>query len=66
MTATEQTNPDEFLTRVEAANVAHISTVSLDKLLRRPDAPAWLKIGRRVLIPRAEFIVWLRSHGGQP
>jgi excisionase family DNA binding protein len=61
MDGIEQSDTDEYLTRVEAAKAARVSTVTLDKYLRRPGAPKSLKMGRRVLIPRAEFMAWLKS-----
>jgi Helix-turn-helix domain len=58
--------PDEFLDRDGAADLAHQSVRTIDRWLKLPEgAPPSFKIGRHVLIPRAEFIAWLRSRGGQ-
>lgn len=62
----KRTRPaDEFLDRDGAAEMAHQSLRSIDRWFKLPDPPPSFKVGRRRLIPRAEFITWLRARGGQ-
>ena len=55
--------PGELLTRNDAAAVARTTTVTIDKWLRLAEGPEYIKIGRRVLIPREGFMAWLMGHG---
>jgi hypothetical protein len=56
------------LSRQEAADLAGVSIVTLDRFLRQPGGPPWEKSCRRVRIPREAFVAWLASQvkgGGQ-
>jgi excisionase family DNA binding protein len=50
-----QEGPEMVYTRQEAARLARLSLTSLDEALRRGVFP-FLKIGKRVLIPKAAFL----------
>ena len=51
---TVDASPSPVLTRYEAAELGRISVGSLDELIRRKQIPT-VRLGRRVLIPRASF-----------
>ncbi len=49
------------LSRQEAAYLAGVSIVTLDRWLRRPGGPPWEKFRRRVRIPVVGFRAWLAA-----
>lgn len=51
----------EFMSRAEAAKLAGVAIVTIDKWLREPGAPPRQVFRRRVQIPRREFVAWLKS-----
>jgi excisionase family DNA binding protein len=53
--------PGEFLTREEAARLAGVAVVTIDRWLREPGAPTWRTFRRRVQIPRVEYAAWLAA-----
>ena len=57
---------DEFFDRDQAARAAHQSLRTIDRWLGQPDGPRSFTVGRRRLIPRVEFMAWLRAHGEKP
>jgi hypothetical protein len=51
--------PGEFLTREEAASLAGVAVVTVDRWLREPGAPPRQTFRRRVRIQRAPYVAWL-------
>jgi excisionase family DNA binding protein len=54
-----------YLTVSEAAAYVRLHPEHLQKLVRRGDGPARLKIGRSVRFARQELDRWMASHGPQ-
>lgn len=50
-----------LVTVTEAARMLRVSRPMVHKVLKEPDAPRSVKIGRRRLIPEAELNRWLTA-----
>jgi predicted DNA-binding transcriptional regulator AlpA len=52
---------DEFLDTPAAALLSKLSTSTLTKLRLRGGGPRYLKLGRRVVYPRAALLEWMQA-----
>jgi excisionase family DNA binding protein len=59
--ANPQEKMNDLLTRKEAATLARVCPLTLDRLIKAQDGPAIIRVGRRILIRRTEFERWLDS-----
>jgi len=66
----EEDDPGEivklpYLTRKQAAALVHVSTWTIDAWAREPDFPMWRLSARTRVIPREEFVAWLKEYSAR-
>jgi excisionase family DNA binding protein len=65
MTTTTTEAATSFYTLAQVAALCHVSTQTIERLLRERKLPPAVKVGRRWLIAVADMTDWLRARSEQ-